>query len=62
MFLYLPEEAFDIQVLGLTKANVTTYIEVISGFCFYGCQIRKSSFAKEGSWKLNENYGSLLAK
>ena len=57
MFLYSPKETFDILLgLGLSKANVTAYIEVISGFCFYGRQIRKFRFAKVGSWELNENY------
>ena len=61
VFLYSPEETFDIQLrLALSTANVTAYIEAISGFCFYGRQIRKFSFAKVGSCELNENYGNLL--
>ena len=61
VFLYSPEETFDIQLrLGLSKADVTAYIEAISGFCFYRRQIRKSNFAKVGSCKLNKNYESLL--
>ena len=56
-----PEETFDIRFrLGLSKANVTAYIDAISGLCFYGHQIRKSSFAKVGSCELNENYGAFL--
>ena len=63
VFLYLPEETFDIWLgLGLSRANVTAYIETISGFCFYGHQIRKSSYAKVDSWELNKNYRSLLAE
>ena len=61
MFLYLPEETFDIRLrLSLSEANVTAHIEVISGFCFFGCQIRKFNFPKVGSSELNENYGAFL--
>ena len=61
MFLYSPEESFDIRLrLGLSKANVTAYIETISGFCFHGRQIRrcapisltKSCKQKCGSWHI----------
>ena len=61
VFLYSPEEIFDNPLrLGLNKANVTAYIKAISGFCFYGRQIRKFSFAKVGSCELNKNHGSHL--
>ena len=63
MFLYSPEETFDIWLhLELSKVSVAAYIEAISGFSFHGCLITKSSFAKVGSCKLNENHGSLLAE
>ena len=63
LFLFSLEKTFVILFgLGLSKANVIAYVEAISGFCFYGRQIRKSSFAKVSSWKLNKNYGSLLAE
>ena len=41
VFSYSPEETFDIKLrLGLSKANVTAFIEAISGFCSNGRQIR----------------------
>ena len=63
VFLYSREEAVDIWLrLGLSKENVTAYIVTISGFCFYWRQIRKPSFTKVASCKLNERYGKFLAE
>ena len=54
VFLHSPEEILDILLrLGWARRISLAYIEAISGFRFYGRQIRKSGFAKVGSCELN---------
>ena len=63
LFLSSFEKAFDIGLcLGLSQANVIPCIKTISGFCFSGHQIRKSSFSNVGCKKLNKHHKRFFAE